>query len=187
MTNLLRDDAGIANHENARLSWQQVFYVFIDWRINLYALITIGILGVIKYINTYLPLLVADIGSWEVEVHLMTAPPYAFAFVCCLLVSYSSSRRNELGLHLISCLTVALVGFILMLTLIDRGKTVLYVSNCIACCGILSTYPLLLSWVTNNVGGQIKRSITIGFVIGISQIGGIILPIVRLLLLLLNY
>ncbi|CAF1184316.1 unnamed protein product [Rotaria sordida] len=85
LTNLLRHDAGIANGENVRLSWRQAFYVFVDWRIYLYALIDIGILSVIKYINTYLPLLVEDMGNSKAEAHLMTAPPYVSAFVFCLL------------------------------------------------------------------------------------------------------
>ncbi|CAF1381253.1 unnamed protein product [Rotaria sordida] len=178
LTNLLRHDAGIANGENVRLSWRQAFYVFVDWRIYLYALINIGIAGVFKYINTYLPLLVEDMGYLKGEVHLMTVPPYVFAFVCCLLVNYSSSRRNEHGFHLIFCLSITLVGFILMLTLIDRGQVALYVSICITCCGILSAFPLLISWLTNNVGGYTKRSIAIGFIVGIGQIGGIILPFV---------
>ncbi len=186
LTNLLRADAGIANHEDVRLSWRQVLYVFIDLRIYLYALVDIGILGVIKYINMYLPLLVEDMSNSKAEVHLMTAPPYVFAFVCCLLANYSSSRRNEYGFHLVFCLAVGLIGFILMLILIDRGQAVLYVSICIACCGIFSAYPLLISWLASNVGGHTKRSIGIGFVVGIGQIGGIILPFVRLLLVLLN-
>jgi hypothetical protein len=187
LTNLLRDDSGIANGENALLSWQQVFYVFIDWRIYLYALIAIGNLGIMKYLTAYLPLLVEEMDiPKETGVHLMTVPLYVFVLMCCLLVSYSASRRYELGFHLMFCLIVALLGFILMLTLIDRGKATLYVSSCIACCGIFSAIPLLLSWLTNNIGGQTKRSIAIGFVLGIGQIDGIILPLVRLLLLLLN-
>jgi hypothetical protein len=187
LTNLLRNDAGIANRENVRLSWRQVFYVFIDWRIYLYALIAIGNLGVIKYINTYLPLLVEKMGTSGAKVHLMAVPPYIFALMSCLLTSYSSSRRHEYGCHIIFCLSVALLGFILMLVLIDRGKAALYVSNCIACCGTFSAYPLILSWLTNNVSGHTKRSMAVGFVIGIGQIGGIIMPFVRQLLLLLNY
>ncbi len=186
LTNLLRDDAGIANVENALLSWQQVFYVFIDWRIYLYALIAIANLGIMKYLTAYLPLLVEEMGIPKEGGHIMTAPLYVFVFVCCLLVSYSSSRRYEFGFHLMFCLIVALLGFILMLTLIDRGKATLYVSSCIACCGIFSAIPLLLSWLTNNIGDQTKRSIAIGFILGIGQIDGIILPLVRLLLLLLN-
>ncbi len=189
LTNLLRDDAGIADRVNAQLSWRQVLYVFMDRRIYLYALINVGTSGVLKFLSAALPSLVKDMSSTEAEIYLMTAPPYASALVCCLLVSYSASRRNEHGFHLIFSLSVALLGFILMLTLINRGKVALYVSLCITFSGIFSALPLLLSWLTNNVGGHTKRSIAIGFVVGIGQTGGIISPFVRLLLLLLinNY
>ncbi len=187
LTNLLRDDEGIANSDNARVSWRQVLYVFIDWRIYLYALIGICNLGMVKYLTTYLPSLMEDVGYLGADVHLMTAPPYVCAFVCCLLANYSSSRRSEHGFHLLFCLFVALLGFILMVILIDRGKAAVYVSSCIACCGVFSAFPLLLSWLTNNVDGHTKKSIAIGFFMGIGQIGGVVLPLVRLLLLMLNY
>ena len=79
-------------------------------------------------------------------------------------------------------LSVALLGFILMVTLNDRGKGALYVSSCIAWCGVFSALPLLLSWLTNNIDGHTKKSIAIAFVLAMGQIGGIILPLVRLLL-----
>ncbi len=66
-----------------------------------------------------------------------------------------------------------------MVTLNVQGKAALYVSNCIACCGVFSGLPLLLSWITNNIGGHTKRFIAIGFVMTVGQIGGIIWPFVR--------
>jgi len=180
LTNLLLQDEVIDNRDNCRLSWRQVLYVFIDWRIYLYVLICIGNLGLVKYLSTYFPSLVEGFDSLGVKVHLMVAPPYACAFVCCLLASYSSSRRNEHGFHLMFCLLVGLLGFILMVTLTD--KAALYVSSCIACCGVFSAFPLLLSWFTKNVGGHTKKSIAIGFFMGIGQLGGVVLPIVRLIL-----
>ncbi len=179
LTNILRDDAGIANREIARVSWRQVFYAFIDRRIYLCALIGVGNYSITKYLTMSLPLIVEDIISMETEVHLMTVPPYIFAFVCCLLISYSSSKRNEHGFHLIFCFLIALLGFILLVTLNGQGKAALYVSNCIACSGVFSGIPLLLSWMTNNIGGHTKRFIAIGFVIAVGQIGGIIWPFVR--------
>ena len=186
LTNILRNDRSILNRVDSRLSWRQVLYVFIDWRIYLYTLIGIGISGVIKYLTTYLPLLVEDMIGEVAEVHLMTAPPYVFAFVCCLLVGCSSSRNEEHGFHLMFCLSVALLGFVLLLTLVDGGKVSLYVSSCVTCCGVFSALPVLLSWLTNNVDGQTKRAVAIGFVLIIGQLGGIILPLVKLLLLLIN-
>ncbi|CAF1000613.1 unnamed protein product [Rotaria sordida] len=78
LTNLLREDAGLANSEPAsstRLSWRQVRYAFIDWRIYLYVMIAVGDLGVMKCLTTYLPELVKSMSDSK-EVHLMTIPLY---------------------------------------------------------------------------------------------------------------
>lgn len=180
LTNILRDDAGAANRENVQLSWRQAYYVLIDIRIYLYALIIAANLGVIKYVNTYFPLLVENMRSFEAEQHLMAIPLYAFALLCCLSASYSSSRRHEYGLHIMFCLCVSLIGFLCMIVLIDRNKIAAYICKCIACSGTFAAYPLVLSWLTNNISGHTKRSVAVGFVIGVGgQIGGVIMPFVR--------
>ncbi len=186
LTNILLHDEVIPDSDDSRLSWRQAFYLFIDWRIYLYVLIGIGNLAIIKYTTTYLPLLMEDIGISQPEVYLMTAPPYAIAFVCCLLVCYSSSERNEHGFHLIFCLLMALLGFILMLIMTGRSKAALYVGSCIGCSGTFSAFPLLVSWLTKNIDGNTKKSIAISFFMAVGQIGGVILPFVRLLLLMIN-
>ena len=180
MTNLLLNDAGIVNRENVRFSWRQAFYVLIDVRVYLYALIVFGNHGTIKYVNTYFPLLVENMVSLAISEHLIAMPLYASAFVCCLLASYSSSRKHEYGFHIMFCLFVALVGFIVMIAVVDRSPTAAYVCKCIACSGSFASYPLSISWLTNNVSGHTKRSIAVGFVIGIGgHISGIIIPFVR--------
>jgi cyanate permease len=184
LTNLLRDDAGLANSEpasSARLSWRQVRYVFIDWRIYLYVIIAIGDLAVFKCLTMYLPELVQDMGHSKEEEHLMTIPFYFVACISCLLAGYSSSRRNQHAFHIAFCLSIALLGFILMITLFNKGNIVIYISTSIAFSGTISTFPLLLAWLTNNVGGHTKRAMAIGFLIGIGQIGGVLAPQVRLL------
>ncbi|CAF3618302.1 unnamed protein product [Rotaria sp. Silwood1] len=84
LTNLLRNDAGVADGEptsNTRLVWLQVRYVFIDWRIYLYGMIAVGNFTAIFYLTTILPTLVESMGYPKTVEHLMTAPPYALAFV----------------------------------------------------------------------------------------------------------
>jgi predicted MFS family arabinose efflux permease len=186
LTNLLRDDAGVADNDptsSTQLSWRQVRYVFIDWTIYLHGLIAIGNLAVILCLTTFLPTLMEDMHHFKTEAHLITATPYVVACVCCLLTSYSSSRLNEHSYHLAFCLLISLLGFILMLTLFDRGKVVIYISTTVACCGAFSAFPLQLSWLTNNVGGHTKRPMAISFVLGMGQIGGIFMHLVRLLFL----
>jgi hypothetical protein len=70
-----------------------------------------------------------------------------------------------------------------MLTLFDQGKVAMYISTTIGFCGTFSALSLILSWLTNNIGGYTKRAMAISFVIGTSQIGGIMMPLVRVLLL----
>ena len=168
LTNLLRDDAGRANSDSpsdTRLSWRQVGQVFIDWRIYLYVFIGMGNMAIFKCLTLYLPQLsVESLNNSSEEVHLMTIPLYFVACVCCLLAGYLSSRQQEHCFHLATCLLVSLIGFIFMIALFDQGIVPMYISTSIACCGSFSAFPLILSWLTNNVGGRTKRAMAIGLV-----------------------
>jgi cyanate permease len=132
-------------------------------------------------LTTILPTLMENMGYSTTQASLMTAPPYVIACICCLLASYSSSRRNEHGYHVAFCLLVGLFGYILMLTLFDKGKVAIYVSTTVTFCGIFSAFPLFVSWLTINVSGRTKRAMAISFVIGIGEMSGIVTPLVRLL------
>ncbi|CAF3389235.1 unnamed protein product [Rotaria socialis] len=179
LTNLLRQDSGVANSERASdslLSWRQVWYVFVDWRMYLYATIIIGDLGGIKCLMTSLPSIMKGLHYSIEEAHLMTIIPYVISCFTILLGGYSSSRRNEHAYHHVFFLCLGLLGFILMITLEERGKLVMYVSVCIACCGTFSALSILWSWLTNNVGGNTKRTVAVGMMSGIGQIGAIIQP-----------
>ena len=185
LTNLLRDDAGMADcnpTSSTRLSWRQFRYVFIDGRIYLYSLIMMGNFSSFICLTTVLPTLLDSAGFSDTEVPLLTSAPYVVAFFCCLLASYSSFRLNDHSYHIVFCLAVGLLGFILMFTLFGQGKMSVCVTLTITFCGILSAFPLLLSWLTNNVGGHTKRPVAISFMFGITQIGGVITPLVRNLL-----
>ncbi|CAF4008914.1 unnamed protein product [Adineta steineri] len=181
LTNCLLQDAGVSMNEltqNRIPSCQQIFCVFNDWRIYMYAVIAMGNYAITKYLTAYLPSLVHLMGYRPAEAHLLAIPPYTIACISCLLVGYSSSRRNEHVYHLVSCLLVALVGFVLWITLPVNAKVVMYISTCIACCGMFSAFPLLLSWLTNAINGRTETAMAISFIMGIGQIGGIVLPLV---------
>lgn len=185
MTNYLRNDAGVADSNftaGTRISWRQARSVFIDWRIYLYALIVVADNGVVQCLTTLMPSLVAAMGYSRHIAHLMTAPIYIVTCVCCLLIGYSSSRRNEHGYHVAFCLTVSLFGLILMLIFFDQDKVALYFATMIGFCGAFSAFPLIIVWLTNNIRGHTKRAMAISFIIGIGQIGAIMMPLVRVLL-----
>ena len=179
MTNLLLEDAGVVTDEfisGVRFSWLQIGRAFVDWRIYLYGAIGLCSFGINEFLTTYLPSLLESMGQSKATIHFMTAPVYAIASIFSLLVGYSSSRRQEISFHLIFCQFVALVGFILLLVLFNRGATALFSSMCIVCCGVFAVCPLILSWVTKNVGGQTKRTIAVGLVLSMGEGLGIVAP-----------
>ena len=185
MTNLLIKDAGPANSESTsstRLSWRQVRHAFIDWRVYLYVVIGVGNFTVFKCLVMYLPEFLNRM-SVSKEEHLLAIPIYFVICICCLTIGYSSSCRNEHSFRLIFCLLIALLGFILKVTLFNEGDIAMYVSTCIACCGTFSAVPLLFSWLAYNVGGHTKRAVAIGLTNTICQIGGVLGPQVGSLLL----
>lgn len=142
----------------------------------LYAAISIGDLGGIKCLMTSLPCFLNDMGYSIEQAQLMTVIPYAISCLTILLSGYSSSRHNEHGLHHAFCLGISLLGLILMITLEDRGKLIVCISISTAFCGTFSALSILWSWVANNVGGNTKRTVAVGMLSGIGQIGAIIQP-----------
>lgn len=158
------------------LSWRQVWYVFIDWRMYLYATISVGDLGAIKCLMTSLPTMMKELG-YSIEVaYLMTILPYFISCLAILFGGYSLSRHNEHGFHHIFFLSIGIIGTILMINLEGRDKIVMYISICIACCGTFAALSILWSWLANNVGGNTKRTVAVGMMSGIGQIGAIIQP-----------
>ena len=176
LTNLLIKDEGPANSESTsstRLSWQQVRHAFIDWRVYLYVVIGVGNLAVFKCLVMYLPQLVNRMSVCK-EVHLFAIPIYFVICICCLTIGYSASCRNEHSFRLVFCLLIALLGFILKVTLFSEDDIAMYVNTCIACSGTFSAVPLFLSWLAHNVGGHTKRAVAIGLTNTICQIGGVL-------------
>lgn len=181
LTNMLCNDAGIADNypsSDVHLSWRQVYYAFIDWRIYLYTAITIGDLAIVKCLTTYLPNLIESDGYSKTETEFMSGLPHLVAFVFAILVSFFSTRKNEHGYHLTFALTICMFGFVLLATVPTETKAILYVGTCMVSSGCRTAFPILMSWLTKNIGGHTKRAMAVGFAMGIGQIGGVVAPLV---------
>ncbi|CAF1103900.1 unnamed protein product [Rotaria sordida] len=177
--NYLRDDDNVSHIESMpykRFSLIQLRHTFTNWQLYLYTLITTGISAIIKTFANYLPSLIQDMQLSKLEYHILTIPPYILAFISCLVVGYSSSRRKEHCVHLVLCLLVALVSFILMITMSEQTKVARYIGSCFAASGSFAALPIILSWLTNNVNGHTKRAMSVGFAMFLAQIGGIVAP-----------
>lgn len=181
LTNLLRSDACVLKFEStssSKISWHQMGYLFLDWHIYLYTVISVCDLAVQKCLFMYLPSIIQDMGFATEYVSLMIIPPYTFAFFSSLLGGYVATCRKEHSLCLAFLLSCGILGFILMMTSAYLSKAALYISVCVAFFGTFSALPVLASWFTNNVSGHTKLTVAVGFGSAMTQIGGIIIPYV---------
>ena len=66
--------------------------------------------------------------------------------------------------------SVGLVGYLILI--VSRNATLSYVAVYLAACGIYPTIPNIIAWVSNNVEGSYKRSVSLAMVISFGNING---------------
>ncbi|KAG2222459.1 hypothetical protein INT45_013372 [Circinella minor] len=111
---------------------------------------------------------VAEVGIlyfWD-DHYLACATTLGFAF--------SADRRAERGFHYAIVSFIGMIGYILLITLREQGAAAKYVAATISCCGAFPLIPLSAAWNSNNTGGHTKRAVSIAFVAGIGNLGGIL-------------
>lgn len=64
--------------------------------------------------NNFFPSIVGTLGFSSTVTLLLTAPPYLFAFVCSLGLSFHAASKGERGYHIAASMIVALVGNLLV-------------------------------------------------------------------------
>jgi MFS family permease len=107
-----------------------------------------------------------------VDTQLYTIIPYAVSTVTLPLACYLSDRFHNRSIPLLICLTVAVIGYIILITCTRRA--VLVLGTCFAAGGTYPTTVLSATWVTTNHLGYTKRSTAWAVAQGSAQIFSII-------------
>ncbi|CAF5183300.1 unnamed protein product, partial [Rotaria magnacalcarata] len=165
--------------EKHYVQWCDIYSVLSSGKIWLFAAICVGNSAVTKYWIAYFPSLVKYIGYIDASESLMSSPPYASACVFALVGGLSAARFNGHGYHMVVFDIISVIGFALMAAFEGSSKVAVYVSGCFACSGAYAAFALLMAWLTINVSGRIRRTLAISFVVGLGQIGGVIIPFIN--------
>lgn len=116
-------------------------------------------------------------------------PVYALACLVTCIVGFSADRYGQRGyfnmcvaplsdssttglpyvLYRVFC-TIGAVGYIILIA--SRNATLSYVGVFIAACGIFPTIANTLAWLSNNLEGSYKRSVTLALAIGVGTLNG---------------
>ena len=100
----------------------------------------------------------------------MAAPPFVCAAIATMGVSYFSDKMNLRGPFVILGSVVSMIGYIIADTTSKPGLG--YAAAFLAASGVHSTSAIILTWAGGNAGGDLKRRVVYGTVIGLGNLGG---------------
>lgn len=126
-------------------------------------------------VTSFIPTLVKTFKYGKIETLLLVAPPYVFATLVALLVSFSSDRRAERSLHIIVPIFFAMVGYIIAAATTTLAMR--YVSLFLMLGGVYGSYNISLAWISSTLPCPLeKRSAAIALVNTVGNIAQIYSP-----------
>ena len=158
---------------NDEFQWRFVRNGLADWKTWFSLLTYIGVLSALYSTALQLPVILkTSLGYDAVRAQLMTVPVYACAAVCVLVFAYFSDKyQNRTGFLCLGTL-ISATGWILIR--VSANPNVRYGGCFLGAIGSYAGFPSIVALVSGNVGGKTKRSVTLGILVGIGGMCGII-------------
>lgn len=115
-------------------------------------------------------------GYTAAQSQLLTVPPYAVATIFTVFWAILSERYQRRALFIIITSSVAIIGYIILLTNENPSAKpgLSYAGTFLAAIGIYPSVALVLSWPAINVSGQTKRATANAMQISIGNCGAVI-------------
>lgn len=182
--------------QNTHYSPEFVKQGFKDWKSYLYAVIYLGCVSFghsfmivllawltfaihrissncipVYALSLFLPSIIANMGYKNADAQLLSTPPYILAMCSALLFAYISDKKGVRGPCVLFSEALAIIGYAILIA--TKNAKYSYVGTFLSCAGTYSTVPILVSWASNNTGGDTKKGVRIALMVGIGNLGGI--------------
>ncbi|EKM50636.1 uncharacterized protein PHACADRAFT_264011 [Phanerochaete carnosa HHB-10118-sp] len=165
---LQKDDQFSAAGET--LKFKYISQSLLDWKTWVGMLLYMGTDCPLYAFSLFLPSIINQLGFTATPANLLTVPVYALACIVTCVVGFIADRYGQRGLINIVCSLVGLAGYIILIA--SRNATLSYIAVYLAACGIYPNIPNTVAWVSNNVEGSYKRSVSLAMVISFGNING---------------
>ncbi|CAO1620656.1 unnamed protein product [Sympodiomycopsis kandeliae] len=153
-------------------NWDGAKQAFTDPKVYLYCLLFHGMSFALYTVSLFLPTIISGLGYKTWQAQLLTIPPYVFAFLATMTTAWTAQRVKLRAPFIIGGASVAVIGYIVLITSPTVGGRYVSVFLCVA--GIYSANALLLAWPSENVAGATKRNTAVAMMISIGNCGAII-------------
>jgi dipeptide/tripeptide permease len=134
----------------------------------------------------FIPTILNQFGYTPTQAQLHTIPIYGVCMVATLLTAWLSDKMRCRYVFTMLGVFIATIGYIMLLAQgPPKGAgamptSVRYLAVFFITVGTYITQPLVIVWLSNNMGGHYKRSFSSALQIGLGNIGGIIGSVIYL-------
>ena len=125
-------------------------------------------------INTFLPQIVGRLGLSSVQTNLYTVAPNVASAVFLILVTQSSDRFRERGLHICGCLALQITGWLTLVLLDSSAVHATYGATFLAAMGATAPSVLTATWYTNNTASESRRAALAAVMVAIANSAGLV-------------
>ncbi|KAJ5135316.1 uncharacterized protein N7515_004594 [Penicillium bovifimosum] len=147
---------------------------FLDIKIYIGALMYFGIVNTGYATSFFTPTILKQLGWTEVRAQVMSIPVYLVSTVVSLTTAFISDRiRHRFGFTILGCL-IATIGYVILICQESVAVGVRYFAVYAVMAGGFMAQPILLGWVSNNMGGHYKQSVASAMQIGVGNCGGLV-------------
>ena len=122
----------------------------------------------------FIPTILSELGWTTVRAQVLSIPIYVVAAATCLTTAFLTDRLRHRYAFAILGVFISSVGYIILLAQRSVCVGVRYLAIYLITAGGYTTQPITLVWLSNNMGGHYKRSISVAMQVGFGNTGGII-------------
>lgn len=159
---------------NETFSWDGVRQAARDPKVWLYGAAFHTLSLPLYTLSLFLPTIIKALGYTAAQAQLMTVPPYAIATALTLTLATFSERTGRRAPFILGATSIAIVGYIILLSAPTNKPAVSYVGTIFAATGIYPATAIVLAWPANNVSGQTKRATANAMQISIGNLGAVL-------------
>ncbi|TGZ83492.1 MFS general substrate transporter [Ascodesmis nigricans] len=128
----------------------------------------------VQSFSLFLPTILRDLGWNSTKAQLLTVPPYAIACLWSIFVSWVSDRIKKRGLLIIIHGFIAMLGYIILITIDPLRSNIKYMAVFFSAIGAFPIGPFFLGWGLNNAAGPTIRAVASGYIVSIGTFGAVL-------------
>ncbi|KAL5513328.1 hypothetical protein ACEPAH_3727 [Sanghuangporus vaninii] len=153
-----------------KLRWHYIRESLLDVKTWIGMLLYAGVDGPLYGFSLFLPSIINQLGYRATPANLLTVPAYVVACILTCATGLMADRLGKRGFFTLGLFCLAGSGYLIMI--FSRSAALSYFAVYLAACGIYPLIPNAIAWVSNNVEGSYKRSVSLGMVISFGNING---------------